>query len=97
MKISISREAILNPLQMVNSVIERRQTLPILSNVLLSVKDNTLSLTGTDLEVEIINHCHIDNEMKAILHCLPESSLIYVKLYQKVQIWKLILIRIVLL
>lgn len=61
MKISISREAILNPLQMVNSVIERRQTLPILSNVLLSVKDNTLSLTGTDLEVEIINHCHIDN------------------------------------
>ena len=33
MKISISRDEILNPLQMVNSVIERRQTLPILSNV----------------------------------------------------------------
>jgi len=61
MKISISRDAILNPLQMVNSVIERRQTLPILSNVLLSVKNNTLSLTGTDLEVEIINSCSIEN------------------------------------
>jgi DNA polymerase-3 subunit beta len=61
MKISISRDAILTPLQMVNSVIERRQTLPILSNVLLSVKNNTLSLTGTDLEVEIINTCFIEN------------------------------------
>ena len=61
MKISISRDAILNPLQMVNSVVERRQTLPILSNILISVKDNTLSLTGTDLEVEIINTCNIDN------------------------------------
>jgi len=61
MKISISRDAILNPLQMVNSVIERRQTLPILSNVLLSVKNNTLSLTGTDLEVEIINQCSIES------------------------------------
>ena len=55
MKISISRDAILNPLTMVNNVIERRQTLPILSNVLISVKENPLSLTGTDLEVEIIS------------------------------------------
>ena len=61
MKISISRDAILAPLQMVNNVIERRQTLPILSNVLLSVKNNILSLTGTDLEVEMINSCSIDN------------------------------------
>ena len=55
MKISIPRDAILNPLTMVNNVIERRQTLPILSNVLISVKENPLSLTGTDLEVEIIS------------------------------------------
>ena len=59
MKISISRDAILNPLQMVNSVIERRQTLPILSNVLMSVKESSLSLTGTDLEVEVINSCEM--------------------------------------
>ena len=61
MKISISRDAILNPLQMVNSVIERRQTLPILSNVLLSIKNNILFLTGTDLEVEIKNQCNIES------------------------------------
>lgn len=61
MKISISRDAILGPLQMVNSVIERRQTLPILSNVLISVKDSTMSLTGTDLEVEVINQCRLNN------------------------------------
>ena len=61
MKISISRDAILNPLQMVNSVIERRQTLPILSNVLLSIKNNILFLTGTDLEVEIKNQCSVES------------------------------------
>lgn len=61
MKISISRDAILNPLQMVNNVVERRHTLPILSNILISVKNNILSLTGTDLEVEIINSCNIEN------------------------------------
>lgn len=61
MKISISRDSLLNPLQLVNNVIERRHTLPILSNVLLSVKDNSLSLTGTDLEVEIINSCEAIN------------------------------------
>ena len=85
MKISISRDAILNPLQMVNSVVERRQTLPILSNILISVKNNKLSLTGTDLEVEIINSCDIDNteqgdttlparKLLDICKALPEGS-----------------------
>jgi len=85
MKISISRDAILNPLQMVNNVIERRQTLPILSNVLISVKENTLSLTGTDLEVEMINTCPIENtengdttlpgrKLLDICKALPEGS-----------------------
>ena len=54
MKFSLSREALLNPLQLVVGVVERRQTLPILSNVLLSLEGNRLSLTGTDLEVEIV-------------------------------------------
>ncbi|MFL2531889.1 MAG: DNA polymerase III subunit beta [Porticoccaceae bacterium] len=53
MKFSLSREALLNPLQLVVGVVERRQTLPILSNVLLSLEGNLLSMTGTDLEVEI--------------------------------------------
>ncbi|SDU33351.1 DNA polymerase III subunit beta [Halopseudomonas salegens] len=54
MQFSIQREALLKPLQLVAGVVERRQTLPVLSNVLLVVDDNTLSLTGTDLEVELV-------------------------------------------
>ena len=53
MKFSLSRETLLNPLQLVVGVVERRQTLPILSNVLLRLEGTQLSMTGTDLEVEI--------------------------------------------
>ena len=56
MKFSLVREALLRPLQLVVGVVERRQTLPILSNVLLSIDDKRLSVTGTDLEVEIIGY-----------------------------------------
>ena len=59
MKFSLSREALLNPLQLVVGVVERRQTLPILSNVLLSLQGNRLSLTGTDLEVEIVGSTEV--------------------------------------
>ncbi|EAT10676.1 DNA polymerase III subunit beta [Bermanella marisrubri] len=54
MKLTITREALLKPLQLVAGVVERRQTLPVLSNVLLEVKGDQLSLTGTDLELELI-------------------------------------------
>lgn len=54
MKFTVSREALLTPLQLVTGVVERRQTLPVLANVLLVLEQDTLSLTGTDLEVEII-------------------------------------------
>jgi DNA polymerase-3 subunit beta len=54
MKFKISRENLLKPLQQVAGVVERRQTLPILSNILLKLDDQQLSLTGTDLEVEMV-------------------------------------------
>jgi len=54
MKFTITREALLKPLQLVAGVVERRQTLPVLSNVLLEVQGDKLSLTGTDLEVEMV-------------------------------------------
>ncbi|GED22654.1 DNA polymerase III subunit beta [Halomonas halmophila] len=54
MKFSISREALLRPLTLVAGVVERRQTLPVLSNVLIQVEQDQVSLTGTDLEVELI-------------------------------------------
>lgn len=53
MKFSAEREAILSPLQAVIGVVERRQTMPVLANVLLVAKNNTLTLTATDLEVEL--------------------------------------------
>ena len=54
MKFSIQREQILPGLQIVNAVIERRHTLPILSNFLVSTSNNAISLTGTDMEVELV-------------------------------------------
>ncbi|QBQ56439.1 DNA polymerase III subunit beta [Nitrosococcus wardiae] len=53
MQFSIEREEIVRHLAIVCGVVERRHTLPILFNVLLSVEDSRLSLTATDLEVEI--------------------------------------------
>jgi DNA polymerase III subunit beta len=56
----ISREAILKPLQLISGVVERRQTLPVLSNVLLSLDSSSvLSITGTDLEVELIGRVNV--------------------------------------
>lgn len=54
MKLSATRAQVLNPLQSVIGVVERRQTMPILANVLLSARNNRLSITGTDLEVELV-------------------------------------------
>ncbi|RDS81591.1 DNA polymerase III subunit beta [Dyella monticola] len=54
MQFSIQREALLKPLQQVVGVVERRQTLPVLANLLVKVSGGKLSFTGTDLEVEMI-------------------------------------------
>lgn len=53
MQIKINREVLLKPLSNVTGIVERRHTLPILSNLLLQAKDNRLSLTATDLEMQI--------------------------------------------
>jgi DNA polymerase-3 subunit beta len=60
MKISAQRETLLKPLQIVSSVVERRQTSPILANTLLSVTGKQLTLTGTDLEVEMVATTEVD-------------------------------------
>jgi len=54
MKLSAEREALLAPLQAVIGVVERRQTMPILANVLLVASDDRLDITATDLEVELV-------------------------------------------
>lgn len=54
MKLTIQREDLLPALQIVNGVVERRQTLPILSNLLLRVGAKSLAFTATDMEVELV-------------------------------------------
>src|SRR5690606_18952499 len=60
MKFVVSREALLKPLQLVAGVVERRQTLPVLSNVLMVLSGDDLSLTGTELEVEIVGRVQLE-------------------------------------
>jgi DNA polymerase-3 subunit beta len=60
MKIIAKREAILGPLQSVIGVVERRQTMPILANVLISAKSGQFSVTATDLEVELVATSTVD-------------------------------------
>jgi len=54
MKTTIKREDLLHPLQQVIGAVERRQTLPILGNVLFKSTGGDLSLTATDLEIEMV-------------------------------------------
>ena len=64
MDITVEREALLKPLQAVSGVVERKQTLPILSNVLLTIKDGRLLLTGTDLEIELVGFVRVEAMMQ---------------------------------
>jgi DNA polymerase III subunit beta len=54
MKLTAEREKLLAPLQAVIGVVERRQTMPVLANVLLGVRQGQLAITATDLEVELV-------------------------------------------
>lgn len=56
MNFNIKRSVLLPCLQCVSGNVERRQTLPILSNLLLEIKPNSISLTASDMEVELVVH-----------------------------------------
>jgi len=85
MRFSLQREVLLKPLQQVVNVVERRQTLPVLANLLVSVTDGLLSMTGTDLEVEMIARCAVEDgengegtlparKLFEIVRALPDGS-----------------------
>ena len=76
MKFSVSREALLKPLQLVVGVVERRQTLPILSNVLINLQGDQLALTGTDLEVEIVGQIQLDQPGESGEITVPARKLV---------------------
>lgn len=81
-----SRDAILRPLQTVSGIVERRQTLPILANVLIRKDAESISLLTTDVEIQITTRAELggDEEVAAttvgarrlidILRSLPESA-----------------------
>ena len=54
MKFKIQRDDLLNALQQIIGAVEKRQTMPALSNVLIKASSNLLSLTSTDLEIELV-------------------------------------------
>ncbi len=85
MKFTISREVLLQPLSQVIGVVERRQTLPVLANFLLSARDGNLTVTGTDMEVELISTVQTDisqdgeitvpaRKMVDIVKALPDGA-----------------------
>ena len=85
MRFSLQREVFLKPLAQVVNVVERRQTLPVLANLLVQVQDGQLSLTGTDLEVEMISRIVVDEaqdgettiparKLFEIVRALPDGS-----------------------
>ena len=66
MEIQIQRENLLKPLQAVMGVVERRQTMPILANVCLAVKEQQLSITASDLEVELQARVNLESPLNFV-------------------------------
>ena len=91
MRFTLQREVLLKPLQQVVNVVERRQTMPVLANLLVSVKDNVLSVTASDTEVELVARCNLEGAEDGettiparkwfdIVRALPDGSQVTVKL-----------------
>jgi DNA polymerase III subunit beta len=85
--LQIPRDALLKPLQAVTGIVEKRHTLPILSNVLLDKKEDRLNLIATDLEIQVSTTCSADQQgtadqsltvsarkLQDILRSLPEDA-----------------------
>ena len=80
-----TRETLLAPLQTVAGIVEKRHTLPILSNVLIEKKGSMLTLVATDIEIQITTGMQLEDEstgsvtvgarkLQDILRSLPEES-----------------------
>ena len=59
MKFTIARDRLLKALQLATGVVERRQTLPVLANLLVKANETGVALIGTDLEVEMVAHTDV--------------------------------------
>lgn len=84
--LQIERDALLKPLQAVTGIVEKRHTLPILSNVLFERKQDRLQLAATDLEIQVSTSCQAGKgtadqsltvsarKLQDILRSLPEGT-----------------------
>lgn len=93
--IQVERGLLLTPLQAVSGVVERRHTLPILSNVLLEIGEGKVSLTATDLEIQVASQVESSlatdhqittvsaRKLQDILRSLPEESVVSLELQEK--------------
>jgi len=93
--IKINRETLLEPLYAVSGIIERRHTLPILSNVLLERKGSDITIVATDIEIQISASAVCENPGEAksitvgarklldILRALPEQSEVTLAMQEK--------------
>lgn len=92
MKVTLTRAALLKPLQTISGVVERKQTMPILANVLVIANEQGLSLTATDTELELIGAAQVEaiqqpgsttvsaRKLLDICRTLPENSMINIEL-----------------
>jgi len=87
MKISIERAALLKAVAQAQSVVERRNTIPILANVLIEAEGNTVSFRATDLDIEVVDKAAAQVEragattvsavmLHEIVRKLPDGSLV---------------------
>ena len=93
--IKSQRDTLLAPLQSVSGIVERRHTLPILSNVLLEKKGDQLTLLATDIEIQITTSTTCTGgegdgavtvgarKLQEILRSLPDTTEITVNLEDK--------------
>ena len=93
--IKTNRDMLLAPLQSVSGIVEKRHTLPILSNVLLEKKDDKLTLLATDIEIQITTSTAADSgsgdgavtvgarKLQDILRSLPDTAEVSLNLDDK--------------
>lgn len=71
-----SRDALLKPLQVVSGIVERKQTMPILANVLVRKEGQRVSLTASDLEIQINTHAQIGSDAQNVATTVSARKLV---------------------
>lgn len=94
MKLSIQREVLLKPLQLAASIAERRPSLPILANVMLHASPDSLTIIGSDSEIELVGKIPLEERAHSgsitvparkfldICKSLPDYSVLELELVQ---------------